>query len=81
MGRQLRIKYPGAIYQVMNRGDHHKKIVRDDQDRNLFLKTVGEACEARFSELIALGSTAVRLFVYGFFGNRPTNSCETASFG
>src|SRR2546425_12668152 len=42
--RKLRIQYPGAIYHVMNRGDQREEIARDDQDRERFLSTLGEAC-------------------------------------
>jgi len=44
VARQLRIEYPGAIYHVMNRGDHREAIFRDDADRVLFLETLAEAC-------------------------------------
>jgi REP element-mobilizing transposase RayT len=44
MARKLRIEYPGAIYHVMNRGDRREEIFHDDQDRELFLETFGEAC-------------------------------------
>src|SRR5215472_9367760 len=44
MGRKLRVEYPGAIYHVMNRGDHREPIFRDDHDRKLFLETLGQAC-------------------------------------
>ena len=44
MARKVRVQYPGAIYHVMNRGDHQDAIFRSDQDRELFLKTLGEAC-------------------------------------
>ena len=44
MPRQLRIEYPGAIYHVINRGDHREPIFRDDMDRRRFLATLGEAC-------------------------------------
>jgi putative transposase len=39
------VEYPGAIYQVMNRGDRREAIFRDDQDRKRFLKTLEETCE------------------------------------
>ncbi len=45
MARKLRIQYEGAIYHLMNRGDHRENIFLDDPDRELFLKTLGEACE------------------------------------
>ena len=44
MPRALRIEYPGAIYHVMNRGDRREPIFREERDRSLFLKTLGEAC-------------------------------------
>ena len=45
MPRQLRIEYPGAIYHVMNRGDHREPIFKDDLDRQKFLLTLGQTCE------------------------------------
>jgi len=45
MARKLRVQYPGAIYHVMNRGDRREPIFHDDKDRQLFLQTLGEACE------------------------------------
>jgi len=45
MPRQLRIEYEGAIYHLMNRGDRREDIFYSDKDRELFLKTLGEACE------------------------------------
>lgn len=44
MARKLRVEYPGAIYHVMNRGDHREPIFVDDQDRQRFVATLGEAC-------------------------------------
>ena len=44
MARKLRIEYPGAIYHVLNRGDRREEIFRDDQDRQRFVQTLGEAC-------------------------------------
>jgi len=45
MPRHLRIEYEGAIYHLMNRGDRREDIFYSDKDRELFLKTLGEACE------------------------------------
>jgi hypothetical protein len=36
MPRALRIEYPGAIYHVINRGDHREPIFRDDSNRRRF---------------------------------------------
>ena len=44
MPRKLRVEYEGAIYHVMNRGDRREPIFVDDQDRELFLETLGQAC-------------------------------------
>jgi putative transposase len=44
MSRKLRIEYPGAMDHVMNRGDQREDMFRDDQDRQKFLSTLGEAC-------------------------------------
>ena len=41
---EQRLEYPGAMYHVMNRGDQREDILRDDQDRQKFLSTLGEAC-------------------------------------
>ena len=44
MPRQLRIEYEGAMYHVMNRGNHGEVIFLDDEDRKKFLATLGETC-------------------------------------
>src|SRR5580692_3479540 len=44
MARKLRVQYPGAVYHVMNRGDRREPVFKDDQDRQTFLRTLGEAC-------------------------------------
>jgi len=45
MARKIRIQYAGAIYHVMSRGDQYEPIFLGDQDRRIFLKTLGEVCE------------------------------------
>ena len=45
MARKLRIQYPGAIYHVMNRGDHQELTFADDDDRSLFVSTLAEVCQ------------------------------------
>jgi len=45
MPRKLRVEYEGAIYHVMNRGDRREPIFLNDQDRQLFVQTLGEACQ------------------------------------
>ena len=44
MARKVRVEYPGAIYHVLNRGDRREAIFRDDEDRQHFLATLGDAC-------------------------------------
>jgi hypothetical protein len=43
--RKPRIQYSGAFYHVMKREDHQEAIFRDPKDREMFLKTLREACE------------------------------------
>ena len=45
MPRMARAEYVGALYHVMDRGDRQEVIYRDAEDRRLFLKTLGQACE------------------------------------
>ena len=45
MPRQVRIEFAGAMYHVMARGDRREPIVRDDEDRSTFVRTLGEASE------------------------------------
>ena len=44
MPRKLRVEYEGAIYHVMNRGDRREPIFVDDEDRDLLLETLRQAC-------------------------------------
>jgi len=44
MPRNLRVEYPGAIYHLMNCGDRREPIFKDDENRRLFLATLGEYC-------------------------------------
>jgi REP element-mobilizing transposase RayT len=44
MARKLCVQYPGAMYNLMNRGDRREPIFKDDPDRQRFLETLGEAC-------------------------------------
>ena len=45
MARQLRVDYPGAVFHVMSRGDRRESIFKDDRDREIFMRTVTEACD------------------------------------
>ncbi len=44
MARSIRIEFPSAFYHVMARGNRHEAIFGGDEDRELFLQTLGEAC-------------------------------------
>jgi putative transposase len=44
MARQLRLRYPGAIYHVMNRGDRREPVFLNTADHQNFLQTLGEVC-------------------------------------
>jgi putative transposase len=54
MARQLRVEYPGAIYQVMTRGDRREAIFQDDKDREVFLAALAEVCGKTGWEVHAL---------------------------
>ncbi len=45
VARKLRVQYPGAIYNVVNRGDQREPLFRSHKDREMFLETLGQACE------------------------------------
>ena len=42
MARPLRIEFPSALYHVTARDDRREDIFEDDEDRKLFLETLGE---------------------------------------
>jgi REP element-mobilizing transposase RayT len=67
MARPIRIQYPGATYHVMARGTHGQEIFQDDQDRQRFLETLGEACE----------KTGFRIHAYVLMGNHYHLLVET----
>ena len=54
MARKLRVEYPGAVYHVMNRGDRREPVFRDEEDRERFLATLGEACAKSGRQVHAL---------------------------
>ena len=43
MARPIRIQYPDAVYHEIAPGSHGPEIFQDDQDRQRFLETLGEA--------------------------------------
>jgi REP element-mobilizing transposase RayT len=46
MPRAPRIEFSGALYRVMNRGNHRQRIFGDNKDREMFLATLAETCQA-----------------------------------
>jgi putative transposase len=67
MPRQVRIEYEGAIYHVMCRGDRQEAIFEDDEDRERFLKTLGEV----------VGRTGWLIHAYVLMGNHYHLLIET----
>ncbi len=59
MARPWRIEFEGALYHVLSRGNGREDIYYDDQDRHLFLKTVGEMSD-RFE---------IDVYAYALMGN------------
>jgi len=53
MARAWRIEYEGALYHVLSRGNEKQDIVLSDDDRRLFLATVGEMAERFDIDLFA----------------------------
>ncbi len=53
MARVWRIEYDGALYHVLSRGNERKDIFRGDEDRTLFLETVGEMPERHEMDIFA----------------------------
>jgi REP element-mobilizing transposase RayT len=45
MPRKPRIEFEGALYHVMSRGNHGEVVFTEDDDRNRWLDTLGQACE------------------------------------
>jgi putative transposase len=45
MARAVRLEFQVAFYHVMARGDRREAIVRDDADREIFVRILAEAGE------------------------------------
>ena len=45
MARPWRIEYEGAFYHLLSRGNEKRDIFIDDDDRRMFLETLGEMAE------------------------------------
>jgi putative transposase len=59
MGRRLRIRFCGAIYHVMARGNRKQAIFADDRERRRFLKIVA----------VGLEKCGAECFAYSLMGN------------
>jgi REP element-mobilizing transposase RayT len=60
MARKARVEFEGAVYHVLDRGDRREAIFLDDEDRERFLTTLGEACRR----------TGWRVHAFVLMGNR-----------
>jgi putative transposase len=45
MARPLRIEFAGALYHITSRGDRREAIFEDDEDREAFLRVLGEVVQ------------------------------------
>jgi putative transposase len=63
MGRSWRIEFESALHHILSRGNEQKDIFYDDQDRQLFLKTIGEMSE-RFEVDVFAYVLMIRSAVY-----------------
>ena len=61
MPRSPRIEFPGAMYHVLARGNRREPIVFGDDDRWMFLRTLGEMA----------GRTEIRVHAYALMDNHP----------
>jgi putative transposase len=61
------VEYEGAVYHVMARGDRREAIFQDDDDRRMFMRTLGEACER----------TGWKVFAWVLMGNHYHLVVET----
>ena len=59
MAKPLRIRYPGAIYHVMNRGLARRALFHDSRDYRRFLKSLASSVDAK----------RVRIYAYCLLGN------------
>ncbi len=53
MGRAWRIEYEGALYHVLSRGNERREIFYGDEDRRLFIATLGDMVERFAIDLYA----------------------------
>jgi len=65
--RNPRVEFEGAVYHAMCRGNRREEIFKDDRDREMFMKTLGEAC----------GRTGWRVHAFVLMGNHYHLLLET----
>jgi len=53
MARPVRIEYPGAVYQVICRGNNRQAIFRDEQDRIRYLEKLSFYCRDKSVDLLS----------------------------
>jgi REP element-mobilizing transposase RayT len=53
MARPWRIEYEGALYHVFSRGNNQQDIFVTDDDRHLFLDTIGQMSERFDNDIFA----------------------------
>jgi len=53
VARPWRIEYEGALYHVFSRGNNQQDIFLTDDDRHLFLDTIGQMSERFDTEIFA----------------------------
>lgn len=64
MVRKSRVEYEGALYHVMDRGNRREVVFKDDEDRRLFVKTLGEEAACRIEPIKPL---LLRTFFPSYF--------------
>jgi len=53
VARPWRIEYEGVLYHVFSRGNYQQDIFLTDDDRHLFLDTIGQMSERFDTEIFA----------------------------
>ena len=70
MSRPWRIEFKGALYHVLSRGNEQKDIFWDDEDRNCFIRIMGEMSD-RFD---------VNIFAYVLMDNNRASCRNKKTF-
>jgi hypothetical protein len=67
VARKPRVEFAGVVYHVLDRGDRREEMFLGDEDREMFLRTLGETC----------GRTGWRLHAYVLMSNHYHLLLET----